>query len=144
VHKHNYYYFLNQTKFNRNNNTNENIQTYYNMWVNHRYKTGCQVYSNNDSLNTVPVYCPTRRELALCNTQMKVSNRDSVMVFALCYPYNGCMGYAIYSKHSHQVMIRTNVEREPMLLPLTGENNVPLSAKRERDDARADIRAMGF
>jgi len=37
----------------------------------------------------------------------------------------------------------TNVEREPMLLPLTGENIVPRSANR-RDDACADIRAMGF
>ena len=36
----------------------------------------------------------------------------------------------------------TNVEREPMLLPLMGENIVPLSNR--RDDARADIRAMGF
>lgn len=35
-----------------------------------------------------------------------------------------------------------NVEREP-LLPLTGENIVPLSANR-REDARADIRATGF
>ena len=36
-----------------------------------------------------------------------------------------------------------NVESEPPLLPLTGENIVPLSANR-RDDARADIRATGF
>ena len=36
-----------------------------------------------------------------------------------------------------------NVEREPPLLPLTGENIVPLSANRH-DDARADIRATGF
>ena len=36
-----------------------------------------------------------------------------------------------------------NVEREPLLLPLTGENIVPLSANR-RDDASADIRAIGF
>ena len=36
-----------------------------------------------------------------------------------------------------------NVEREPPLLPLTGENIVPLFANR-RDDARADIRATGF
>lgn len=36
-----------------------------------------------------------------------------------------------------------NVEREPPLLPLTGENIVPISANR-RDDARADIRATGF
>ena len=36
-----------------------------------------------------------------------------------------------------------NVESEPPLLPLTGENIVPLSVNR-RDDARADIRATGF
>ena len=36
-----------------------------------------------------------------------------------------------------------NVEREPPLLPLTGENIVPLFANRH-DDARADIRATGF
>ena len=37
----------------------------------------------------------------------------------------------------------TNVEREPMPLPLMGETTVPLSANR-RDDAHADIWAMGF
>ena len=36
-----------------------------------------------------------------------------------------------------------NVERELPLLPLTGENIVPLSANR-RDDARADVHATGF
>ena len=36
-----------------------------------------------------------------------------------------------------------NIEREPPLMPLTGENIVPLSANR-KDDARADIRATGF
>ena len=36
-----------------------------------------------------------------------------------------------------------NVKSEPPLLPLTGENIVPLSANR-CDDARADIRATGF
>ena len=36
-----------------------------------------------------------------------------------------------------------NVEREPPLMPLTGENIVPPSANRT-DDARADIRATGF
>ena len=36
-----------------------------------------------------------------------------------------------------------NVESEPPLLPLTGENIVPLSANR-RDDARADIGATSF
>ena len=36
-----------------------------------------------------------------------------------------------------------NIEREPPLLPLTGENIMPLSANR-RDDARADIRATSF
>jgi len=50
------------------------------MWVNHRYKTGLAALSslydpNNGSLNTVPVYCLTCRELAC---QDKVSNRDSV------------------------------------------------------------------
>ena len=36
-----------------------------------------------------------------------------------------------------------DVEREPPLLPLTGETIIPQSANR-RDDARADIRARGF
>ena len=36
-----------------------------------------------------------------------------------------------------------DVEREPPLLPLTGETIIPLSANR-RDDARADIRGRGF
>ena len=36
-----------------------------------------------------------------------------------------------------------NVESEPPLLPLTGDNIVSLSANR-RDDARADIHATGF
>ena len=39
------------------------------MWVNHRYKTGLAALSslydqNKGSLNTVPVYCLTCRELA--------------------------------------------------------------------------------
>ena len=36
-----------------------------------------------------------------------------------------------------------NVEREPPLMPLTGENIVPLSANR-KDDARANMRVTGF
>ena len=36
-----------------------------------------------------------------------------------------------------------DVEKEPPLMPLTGETIVPLTANR-RDDARADIRARGF
>ena len=36
-----------------------------------------------------------------------------------------------------------DVEREPPLLPLTGETIIPQSANR-REDARADIRARGF
>ena len=69
------------------------------------------------------------------------------------------MRYSLLNRHGGLPILRHNdirditanwlsevchdVEREPPLLPLTGETIIPQSANR-RDDARADIRARGF